>query len=68
MAICVNGVKSCDGCMRCQEDETPICCPVCDTRLEYGETVYEDTGDEIVGCEYCIKALDAEERLRGDGV
>ena len=63
--ICKNGGRSCTGCMNCLDDEELYTCPCCGTRIAYDAKVYiHKSSDEVIGCERCIRAEDAED-VRG---
>jgi len=55
---CITGARECSGCTMCQRDYEPPTCPVCGKEME---TLYSDIYGEIVGCDRCIRAVDAWE-------
>jgi len=62
---CINGSRECDGCMACQE-EVNYKCPVCGEELGCLEDVFVDGSGEVVGCEHCLKKVEAGEVLKND--
>ncbi len=45
-------------------EEQPVkCCPVCGNDVWFDTKIYKRIGGEILGCERCIDAFNAEEIL-----
>lgn len=63
--LCSKYNRECEGCGECMELDPPMYCPHCDRPLVYGDKVFKLDGD-VIGCEYCITKVDAEDELMED--
>lgn len=57
------GIRECDSCGACQPDEHYYC-PVCGK--EAYESVFVDSGDNVIGCDRCVEIKEPHEILRGE--
>lgn len=51
--------SDCNGCGRCQEEESVLHCPICGAELMDIDILYTTSDNEIFGCENCVHTVKA---------